>query len=181
MKKILSGAFLSLCLLSSCAEKGTVAGEPAPKLDGAFSAQAEITFGKETCKAQLRRFSSGNWELCVTEPYALEGLVVKLDSGETALSMYGLDGVADCSENAVSAARLIAEAMDAAATGSCAENSGTLTVSGEAEHSLYTLTLNDAGEPDELKLSGRNIAVRLSDYTELPVSEQTESAEYTVE
>lgn len=179
MKKLFFGTFLSLCLLSSCS--GTTVCAPAPKLDGAFSAQAEITFGKEECKAQLRRFASGNWELCVTEPYALEGLVIKLDGGETSLSMYGLDGEADCSESTVSAARLIAEAMDAAAEGSCTENGGTLSVSGEAEHSLYTLTLNEAGEPDELKLNGRNIAVRLSEFTELPVSEQTEEFDFAIE
>lgn len=179
MKKIIFCAFLSICLLSSCS--GTTVGAPAPKLDGAFSAQAEISFGKEECKAQLRRFSSGSWELCVTEPYALEGLVVKVDDSETSLSMYGLNGEADCSESAVSAAKLIAEAMDAAVTGNCTESGGTLSISGESEHSLYTLTLNEAGEPDELKLSGRNIAVKLTEFTELPVSEQTEEFDFAIE
>lgn len=178
-KRLFFCTFLSLCVFSSCS--GTTIGAPTPKLDGAFSAQAEITFGKEECKAQIRRFTSGNWELCVTEPYALEGLVVKVDDGETSLSMYGLDGEADCSESAVSAAKLIAEAIDAAATGNCTENGEVLSVTGEAEHSLYTLTLNKAGEPDELKLSGRNIAVKLSDFTELPISEQSEETEYMVE
>lgn len=178
-KSLFFCTFLSLCVFSSCS--GTTVGAPAPKLDGAFSAQAEITFGKEECKAQIRRFSSGSWELCVTEPYALEGLVVKVSDGETTLSMYGLDGEADCSESAVSAAKLIAEAMDAAVSGNCTENGEALNVTGEAEHSLYTLTLNEAGEPDELKLSGRNIAVKLSEFTELPVSEQTEEADYVVE
>lgn len=177
MKKIFIGSFLSICL--TCAGcSATVPGAPAPKLDKAFSAQAEISFDGESCKAQLRRFGGDSWELCVTEPYALEGLVVSVKDGETKLSMYGLEGEADCSESAISAARLIADAMDSAAQGNCTESGGVLTVTGESEHSLYSLTLDETGNPAELKLSGRNISVSLSDFKELPVSEQTEETEF---
>lgn len=177
MKKIFIGSFLFLCL--TCAGcSAAVPGAPAPKLDKSFSAQAEISFDGESCKAQLRRFDADSWELCVTEPYALEGLVVSLKDGETKLSMYGLEGEADCSESTISAARLIADAMDSAAQGNCTESGGVLTVTGESEHSLYSLTLDESGNPAELKLSGRNVSVSLSDFKELPVSEQTEETEF---
>lgn len=176
MKKIFIGSFLILCLTGAGCS-AAVPGAPAPNLDKAFSAQAEISFDGESCKAQLRRFGADSWELCITEPYALEGLVVSLKDGETKLTMYGLEGEADCSESTVSAAALIADAMDAAAQGNCTENGGILTVTGESEHSLYTLTLDEAGNPAELKLSGRNISVSLSDFKELPVSEQTEESD----
>ena len=177
MKKIFIASFLLLCLTSAGCS-AAVPGAPAPKLDKAFSAQAEISFDGESCKAQLRRFGADSWELCITEPYALEGLVVSLKNGETKLTMYGLEGKADCSESTISAANLIADAMDAAAQGSCTESRGVLTVTGESEHSLYTLTLDEAGNPAELKLSGRNVSVSLSDFKELPVSEQTEESEF---
>lgn len=177
MKKIFIGSFLILCLTGAGCS-AAVPGAPAPNLDKAFSAQAEISFDGESCKAQLRRFGADSWELCITEPYALEGLVVSLKDGETKLAMYGLEGEADCSESTVSAAALIADAMDAAAQGNCTENGGILTVTGESEHSLYTLTLDEAGNPAELKLSGRNISVSLSDFKELPVSEQTEESDF---
>ncbi len=175
MKHLFSGALLALCMtLASCS--APISGTEPPQLDKPFSAAAEITFGSETCKGQLRRFSGGSWELCVTEPYALEGLIVTIRDGETKLSMYGLEGFADFSDEAVSAAKLIAEALDAAPNGETSQNGKETTVSGDSENARYTLTLDEAGNPLRLTLSGRNISAMLSDFTELPVEEQSEAA-----
>lgn len=175
MKRLFLAAAISCALLSSCASGGVI-GAAEPELDKPFSAQAEITFGSETCKAQLRRFSEENWELCATEPFALEGLIVTRKDGETKLSMYGLEGFADFSDNAVSAARLITGALDAASEGTVARNGNETTVSGDSENAHFTITLDEAGNPMYLNLSGRGIAVKLSDFTELPIDEQVEPA-----
>lgn len=160
-----------------CACSAPILGTEAPKLDRPFAAQAQIEYGSESCKAQLKRFSEESWELCVTEPYALEGLIVTRKDGETALSLYGLEGFADFSEEAVSAAKLITDALDAARDGTLSQSGDTATVAGDSESAHYTLTLDESGYPREMTLSGRGVSVILSDFTELPTAEQLDGAE----
>lgn len=168
---VLSAVFLS-AMLCSCSAVLPIT--DAPKLDCPFSAEAEIQFGSESCKAQIKRFSEKSWELCVTEPYALEGLIVTIRDGETTLSMYGLEGFADFSEEAVSVARLISDALDAAKEGTASKNGELTTVTGDSENAHYTLTLDAAGAPSELTLSGRGISMKLMSFTELPIPEQAD-------
>lgn len=186
MKRLLFGAFgsaLSAVLLSAalCGCSTVLPGTDAPKLDQPFSAEAEIQFGSESCKAQIKRFSEKSWELCITEPYALEGLIVTIRDGETTLSMYGLEGFADFSEEAVSIAKLISDALDAAKDGTVSKNGELTAVTGDSENAHYMLTLDAAGKPSELTLSGRGVSMKLLGFAELPISEQGDGEEQNSE
>ncbi|MCM1334223.1 MAG: hypothetical protein NC084_08285 [Bacteroides sp.] len=171
MKRFLFGAFLLAGCSALCACT-TVLPPEAPELDRAFSATAEIRFGKENCKAVIKRFAEKDWELYVTEPYAIEGLIVTIRDGETSLSMVELEGFADLSEEAVSTAKLISDAFDAAKDGTVSKSGDTIMVTGDSENAHYTLTLDVAGAPSELSLSGRSVSVKLADFAELPIEEQ---------
>lgn len=177
MRRYLFCAFCLSAGAALCACSAPILGADAPKLDRPFTAEARIDYGSESCKAQIKRFSEESWELCVTEPYALEGLIVKRKDGETTLSLYGLEGFADFSENAVSAAKLITDALDAARNGTFTGNGETAVVTGDSESAHYTLTLDQSGNPSEMTLSGRGISVTLSDFTELPIEEQLDGEE----
>lgn len=177
MKRLLFGAFGIALSAVLCSCSAVLPGADAPKLDQPFSAEAEIQFGSESCKAQVKRFSEKSWELCMTEPYALEGLIVTLRDGETTLSMYGLESFADFSEDAVSIAKLISDALDAAKNGTISQNGELTAVTGDSENAHYTLTLDAAGNPSELTLSGRGITVKLLSFAELPITEQDDGEE----
>ncbi len=177
MKRYFLGALCISVSAALCACSAPIIGTEAPKLDRPFSAEAEIAYGNESCKAQIKRFSEKSWELCVTEPYALEGLIVTLKDGETSLSLYGLEGFADFSEEAVSAAKLITDALDAAQGGTFSKSGETKTVTGDSENAHYTLTLDESGNPFEMTLSGRGVSVTLSGFTEIPIEEQISGEE----
>lgn len=177
MKRYFFGTLCVSVSAALCACSAPIIGTETPKLDRPFSAEAEITYGNESCKAQVKRFSEENWELCITEPYALEGLIVTLKDGETSLSLYGLEGFADFSEDAVSAAKLITDALDAAKDGTFSKNGETTTITGDSENAHYTLTLDKSGNPCEMTLSGRGVSVTLSSFTEIPTEEQMNGEE----
>lgn len=177
MKRYFFGALCVSVSAALCACSAPIIGTEMPKLDRPFSAAAEITYGNESCKAQVKRFSEESWELCITEPFALEGLIVTLKDGETSLSLYGLEGFADFSEDAVSAAKLITDALDAAQDGTLSRSGETTTVTGDSETAHYTLTLDESGNPYQMTLSGRGISVTLSGFTELPIEEQANDGE----
>ncbi|MDE7234253.1 MAG: hypothetical protein K2N29_04255, partial [Ruminiclostridium sp.] len=77
----------------------------------------------------------------------------------------------------VSAAKLITGALDAAQDGTFSKNGETTTVTGDSENAHYTLTLDEAGNPYEMTLSGRGISVTLSGFTEIPIEEQMNGGE----
>lgn len=170
-RNLLCAAFLSVSA-ALCACSAPMIGTEAPKLDLPFTAEAEITYGSEACRAQIKRFSEESWELCVTEPFALEGLIVTLKDGLTTLNLYGLEGFADFSEEAVSTAKLITDALDAARDGTLSQSGGVTTVTGDSENAHYTLMLDEAGNPHEMTLSGRGISVTLTGFVALPTEEQ---------
>ncbi|MBP5605185.1 MAG: hypothetical protein J6X60_06550 [Ruminiclostridium sp.] len=91
----------SVLALSSCGS-GIAAKAPEHAPDIPFSADAQITYNGIEMNSHIIRNGSGDWELSISEPYALEGLVLTFRNGETSLGIYGMESAADVSGNAVS-------------------------------------------------------------------------------
>ena len=123
--------------------------------------------------ADMTRNASGDWTFGITEPYALEGLKMELHGGETRLTMLGIDAAADMGEGAVSAARAIAAAYDAAVNqqGSFTATDNGYTLSGTCELGAYTAELGMDGAPVKLSSDTAGFTVVLSDFAQLPPSE----------
>lgn len=133
-------------VLSACAPAEPPAPAAAP--DIAFSADADISYEGIDLSAKVTRTAAGEWELTVSEPYALEGLTMKISEDGTSLSMLGLEGSSDSCESAVSMARALACAYDAAAGSS---------LSGTSELGSYTVTLSEDACPAKLTAGGLKV------------------------
>lgn len=141
-----------------------------PDIDKCFTAEAQIKIGGEVLSGTVSRKAEGCWELCVAEPFALEGLTVTVEGETTRLSMMGMEASADFSDNASSAVRLMAQAFEwAADNGECyTEN----TFQGTNENGGFVITVDESGVPTGISLSGHGIAVKLSEWTEMKTEKE---------
>ena len=163
----LFSAFSAVLLLSGCSAPEIKTA--APDIDKSFSAEAELSYGKDSCTVQMRRFGENSWEFCVTEPFPLEGLIITVNDGETKLTMYDMESLGDVSDEAVSAARLITDAFEAAIDNkdSAAASEGKITLSGQAPTCTYTLTLDESGVPTGLTIGGRGVNAEFTKFVEM--------------
>lgn len=158
---IFLGAMAGMLTLSGCTA-GVISSVPDP--DRCFTAQAEIQMGGEAVRGELSRTGEYSWKMTVTEPFALEGMVISADSEDTTLSMCGFESNADISDEAVSALRLIMEAYEGAVKGECTYSENTF--SGTNENGSYQLIFTD-GTPETLKISEKGVMVKLSEWEEV--------------
>lgn len=170
MKRFIFPLFCSLgaaLLLSGCSAPEIKTA--APDIDKSFSAEAELSYGNDSCTVQMRRFSENSWEFCVTEPFPLEGLIITVNDGETKLTMYDMESLADVSDEAVSAAKLITDAFEAAIDNreNAAASEETITLTGQAPTCTYTLTLDESGVPTELTIGGRGVIAEFTKFVEM--------------
>lgn len=159
---IFFGAMAGILALSGCTAGMNTA---MPDLNKCFSAQAEIRAGGETVRGKITRTAEYCWEMTVTEPFALEGMVISADNDGTTLSMCGFESNADFSDEAVSALRLIMEAYEGAAKGGCTFGENVL--SGTNENGGYEISVNSVKQPETVKISGKGVAVKLSEWEEV--------------
>ena len=171
MKKTIICAVPAILLMSACsAEQPVSAAVP----DIAFSAQAEISYCGTDLSADVIRSGTGCWELRVTSPYALEGLVMTTDGSGTTLKMFGSESSADVSGDAVSAVRALAAVYESAVGVSDirAGSDGGYTLSGTSELGAYTAELDSGSVPVMFSADCGNLSVKLSGFTELPPAER---------
>ncbi len=163
MKRSLFAGFLitAAAVLAGCSQADVQAPSAAP--DTAFTADAEISYEGLELAAKVTRSAAGEWELRITEPYALEGLTMKISDGKTSLSMLGLESDSDVCTGIVSMARALACAYDAAADSA---------LSGTSELGSYSVTLDESSLPCELSSDG--LKVQFSDYRENAVEHTRE-------
>lgn len=154
------GAALAAVMTLSACSAGIIAGKP--DIDKTFTAQAKITAGSETASGQLSRTADGCWTLTVNEPFALQGLTVTLENGETTFSMLGYECKTDFSDSAVSAVKLLAEAYETAAENADGFTDGVF--SGTDENGTFSVTLGENGMPALISAGG--FSVQLSEYTD---------------
>ena len=109
----------------------------------------------------------------MTEPYPLEGLTMTLCGGETRLTMSGLEAPADVGEGAVSAAKAIAAAYDAAvkSSGSFTATDDGYKVSGTCPLGAFTAELGGDGAPLAFSCDTAKLSAALSGFEKIPETE----------
>lgn len=163
----------AVTILSSCAGAGGAA-KP-PELDVPFAAEAEISYGGSECTAKIIRYGSGSWEFTITEPYALEGLTVTETGGKTSLSMLGMESTADLSDAAVSMARALSSAYDAAAAGGEVTygSAGETALTGTSDIGRYRVGIGENSEPAVISSDDCKLKVKITSFTVMPENEIT--------
>ena len=163
----------AVLILSSCAgaEKPPVPAE----LDVPFAAEAGISYGGSECTAKINRYGAGSWEFTIMEPYALEGLTVTESNGKTKLSMLGAESTADISPAAVSMARALSSAYDAAAAGGeiTYGSAGETLLTGASDTGRYRVTLGEDRLPAVITSEECRLKVNITSFGLLPENEIT--------
>lgn len=175
MKRLIPVLLAGTILLSGCSENPL---KIKPKLNETFSAETEITLGNEVFKGKLTRCAENNWELKISEPFALEGLTVTADENGTKLSMLGLEAYADLNENASSAVKLITEAYDSAIT---KEKVTELVNTCTNENGTYTLLFSEDGCLSEISLPDLSLTVTFSEWSDLTAENEQAVDEAAIE
>ena len=159
-----------IALLTSCGSTTAAA----PDMDICFSAEADIAYGDKECTVQMRRFSENRWEFCVTEPYALEGAVIRIEDGKTTVSMFDTEALADINGEAVSVTKLIFDAVEAAIdnTSDATVKDGVITLSGQSPTCAYTLSFGEDKRPALLSMEERDVKVEFTKFVEMEKGEE---------
>lgn len=160
MKRFFTCAGISVMLLLSACSADIMGSKN--NIDRPFSAEARIAVGGETVCGQLSRSAENCWTLSVSEPYALDGLTVTFEDGETTFSMLGYECTTDFSDSASSALKLIAAAYESAVDNSGGFTDGVLEQSNE--NGSFSVTLDENGMPAVIKTGG--VTVQLSQWSE---------------
>ncbi len=163
---IFLGAMAGVLALSGCGAVNMVK----PDMDKCFSAQAEIRVGGETIKGEISRTAKYCWEMTVSEPFALEGLIITADKEGTTLSMCGFESNGDVSDEAVTVLRLIMDAYEGAVKGECDFSESCFV--GTNQNGGYQLTVSSENQPDTLKISEKGVAVKLTEWEEIVFEEE---------
>ena len=171
---------LPAVLLMSACSAGGIGTEP-PDLDQAFSAEADISYDGQECTAQIRRMERDIWEFCITDPYPVEGLVITVRGDETKLMMYDMESVADVSGNAVSMARAVVTAYEAAAESGSVVTEGysAAAVAGSSELGGYTVVLNEELAPASITSDAGKLSVSFTRFA--PLERETDAEIIIVE
>lgn len=161
----------TIALLTAC---GSAQSATAPDIDIRFSAEADISYGDKACTVQMRRFSEDCWEFCVTEPYALEGAVIRIEDGKTKISMFDTEAVSDINSEAVSVTRLITDAVEAAINDSAnaTESNGIITLKGQSPTCAYTLSFGEDKCPALLSLEEKDVTVEFTKFVPMEKIEE---------
>ena len=170
MKKALFAVPLVL-VVSSCAGAPGAASVSVPDIP--FTASAEIGYGGIELCADITRSAPGKWEFSITEPYALEGLTMTFTDGSCRLNMLGMESAADLGNDAVSMAKAVAGAYDAAVSSSDAVKTSDdiYTLSGTSPLGSFTLDLDKSGTPVSFTSDAGSLTVKLSGFTQLSSSD----------
>ncbi len=170
MKNVLLYAMpLSMLLLSGC---GSAAAETpfSPKLDDAYSVQAEMTYQDDNeAKLLLTRYGDENWDAAFSEPSALAGVILSFEGDAVSASYKGLSfTIPKTALPAKSMLVLLIDVLDAIAEEEsipCTKNDdGTWTVSGETEGGNYTLTFQQDGTLASFSIPNQPLDIQFSDY-----------------
>ena len=133
-----------------------------PDFDKSFTANVQIAAGGESFSGKLTRKAENCWSFAVSEPFALEGLTVTAENGETTFSFLGYECFADFSDKATSAVKLLCDAYEAAADNMESFENGFF--EGTAANGAYSVILGADGTPETITAGG--ISARLSEWTE---------------
>lgn len=148
--------FLSVILvmgLSGCSLKSVVTNEKS--LPTAFTATAEVDFDDTIYEMLLTRWSDGWWNIELTSPAIVSGLIFDVKGEETTISFKGLNFTFDSSKFPVgSVVALVTKSFDKLVPLELDVTEGTESdyCSGETNGTVYTLTFSKTGIPQILEL-----------------------------
>lgn len=155
-----------------------------PKLNGAYTAEAELAYGSgQTASVSVTRYGKAQWEAAFTAPASLEGVVLQFDGNAVTASYKGLQfSVPKSALPAKNMLVLATDALDLAAETvplPCTEQSdGTWSYAGESEAGSCTVTFSGSGEPLSVEMPAQPFTLRFSSYTVI-APEVTGTAETT--
>ncbi|MBR6761595.1 MAG: hypothetical protein IKM30_06125 [Oscillospiraceae bacterium] len=171
---------LSVMLLSAC---GPASAETpfSPKLDDAYSVQAEMTYQNDNeAKLLLTRYDNENWDAAFAEPSALAGVILSFEGDAVSASYKGLSfTIPKTALPAKSMLVLLIDVLDVIGEEEsipCVKNDdGTWTVSGETEGGNYTLTFQQDGTLSSFSIPNQPLDIQFSDYHANSTPESTVS------
>ena len=155
------------CLLTGCAA-GQQTADFSPKLDGAYTAEAELEYGSgQTAALTVTRYGKGQWETAFSAPPALEGVVLQFEGDAVTASYKGLQfSVPKSALPAKNMLTLATDALDHAAETQplpcTAQDDGTYCYAGDAESGSYTLRFSGSGEPLSVEMPSQPFTLRFS-------------------
>lgn len=167
-------------LLGGCSTPQSAA-EFSPKLDGAYSVEADMEYGSgQSAMLTVTRYDSGVWEAAFSEPESLAGVVLAFDGNAVSASYKGL--AFSVPKSALPAKNMLVQVTDALDTAAAApplsytqQDDGGYSCSVDTESGTCTLTFAETGEPAAAEIPSQPVTIRFSAYTPLSTPETTDA------
>lgn len=149
-----------------------------------FSCTAAIDFDDTTYETAMSRYADGWWEVELTAPEAVKGLVFTINGDDTEISFKGLHFMFDTSKFPVgSVVSLAVKSFDRLAplTLDVVEGESNNFASGNADGMTYSITLDKNGIPLSLDLGDSGMKITFTSFEIIEEQpEQTTAAEESV-
>ena len=174
-RALLCGAAAMLTLAGGCSAALPFTGGSVD-MNKTYTADAELTCGKTTAKAEVTRCGGGEWEISFTEPKSLAGIKLSLNNDGFTASLGELSFTAENNAEYTTAAEIIASAGDDIAENSSSGTSqdGVLTFSSDYNGKNVAVSVSeDTGELISMKCPYYKLAVYFSGQEEF-IPEDTE-------
>ena len=181
MKKLIPAVALAGVFLCGC-----TAGNPftaaKPDFDSTYTVDAQIKYDGNEARAEVTRNSAGNWQFCFSEPEALNGIKLNLNSEGMSAALGELNVSAEKSSVYTLIPDLIADSLDLlpeAKSESMTEKEGVLTIETELDSRRVTVTADKSGGLISLKCPYHKLSVYFSNQEKLksPVNIGTSEAD----
>ena len=170
LKRIFTAALAALSCLTAVTLCGCAPGATDQRtLPKCFDCTAQIEFDGMVYETAMSRLSDGWWEVELTAPEAVKGLVFSVNGEDTEISFKGLHFTFDTSKFPVgSVVSLAIKSFDRLASLSLDVVSGEATdfASGEADGMTYSLTLDKNGTPLTLDLGDSGMKITFTSFEE---------------
>lgn len=187
LKRLFTAALAALSCLTAVTLCGCAPGATDQRtLPKCFDCTAQIEFDGMVYETAMSRLSDGWWEVELTAPEAVKGLVFSVNGDDTEISFKGLHFTFDTSKFPVgSVVSLAIKSFDRLAPLSLDVVSGETTnfASGEADGMTYSMTLDKNGTPLTLDLGDSGMKITFTSFEErqeeAPAGEVTTAPEAT--
>ena len=170
LKRIFTAALAALSCLTAVTLCGCAPGATDQRtLPKCFDCTAQIEFDGMVYETAMSRLSDAWWEVELTAPEAVKGLVFSVNGEDTEISFKGLHFTFDTSKFPVgSVVSLAIKSFDRLASLSLDVVSGEATdfASGEADGMTYSLTLDKNGTPLTLDLGDSGMKITFTSFEE---------------
>lgn len=171
MKKVLFCILTVIILLVGCTKN------PASSINlpTQFAAEATITAGETNYCAYLSRYADGYWQIEMTEPAAVKGLIFTISGGNTEVSFDGLRFTFDTGRFPVGSVvaatidsldRLIASPID------MINGEDQCLATGKIGDQSYTLTLSKTKIPQKLELAESGMTIEFTTFDVIDTVEE---------